>query len=90
MIIWLFVSRLQSKYYLVLFVSNNNDQEVDIVPKSWITFDQKKNKITCKFMPGPYDLSSYEKLQSMVKNCEDPVSNWSEYSIEIRGKAGKS
>ncbi|XP_044742870.1 uncharacterized protein LOC123305268 isoform X2 [Chrysoperla carnea] len=38
-------------------------------------------------MPGPYDQSKYKLLQSMIKKSEDPLPDWSDYPVEIRGRA---
>lgn len=41
-------------------------------------------------MPEPYDMSKFKQLQTMVKRCEDPLPDWPDYPVEIRGRASKS
>lgn len=81
---------MSSKYYLVLFTNSESHKEIDIVPASWLTYDYKNETCHCKFMPGPYDMGKFKQLQAMVKRCEDPLPDWSEFPIEIRGRASKS
>ncbi|XP_074100435.1 uncharacterized protein LOC141528333 [Cotesia typhae] len=38
-------------------------------------------------MPAPYDLQKFKLLQNMVMKCAEPLSLWSEYLVDIRGRA---
>ncbi|XP_074104096.1 uncharacterized protein LOC141530716 [Cotesia typhae] len=73
--------------YLVLFSASKPHKEVDIVPARWLFYNNKSETCYCKFMPEPYDMSKFQQLQIMVKRCEDPLPDWPDYPVEIRGRA---
>ncbi|XP_057324627.1 uncharacterized protein LOC130667156 [Microplitis mediator] len=74
------------KYYLVLFLNNESNKEVDVVPVNWLTYSVENDNFRCQFMPGPYDQSKHKLLQSMIKKSEDPLPDWPDYPVEIRGR----
>ena len=39
-------------------------------------------------MPKPYTKTKTQKLYKMVENCEEPLLDWPNFAIEIRGHAG--
>ncbi|XP_057658803.1 uncharacterized protein LOC130904015 [Diorhabda carinulata] len=75
------------KYRLVVFVGKKKKKDIDIVPSSWIFYDEKTDTIKCKFMPPPYDVKRSDTLSKMVQNCEQPINDWPVYSVDIRGRA---
>lgn len=71
-------------------MDNESNKDIDIVPHAWLTFDKSNEIIFCKYMPPPYGVRKFRQLQNMVVNCDEPLSSWSEYPVELRGRARKS
>lgn len=83
---------MASKYKLFVFTDeelSDGEMAIDFAPSTWISFDQDKGMLVCKFMPPPYTKKSVNMLDTMRKNLDHPLSGWPNYAIEIRGDAGK-
>ncbi|XP_067212981.1 uncharacterized protein [Linepithema humile] len=80
------------KYQLVQFIRKgpkSGKKEIDVVPSKWISWDQKRLKLTTKFMPGPYDENTSKLLQDFVNHCFDAPESWPTYTVKIVGEASK-
>ncbi|XP_067203635.1 uncharacterized protein [Linepithema humile] len=78
------------KYQLVQFIRKgpkSGKKEIDVVPSKWISWDQKRLKLTTKFMPGPYDENTSKLLQDFVNHCFDAPESWPTYTVKIVGEA---
>lgn len=84
------LKKSDAKYRLVIFLSDSKIKtEIDIVPSDWIYKDEKSGKLKCKFMPPPYDKKKQNKLVDMIKNNDEPETDWPSYYIEVRERASK-
>lgn len=77
---------LGCKYRLVMFLNKKKQKEIDIVPATWINYEEASDTLLCKFMPGPYDNEKIAVLRKMVMTCDEPLKEW---PIDVRGKACK-
>lgn len=74
---------------LILFLDDQTNSCIDIVPHSWLSVDKKNDATYCKYMPPPYNARTSRMLQEMIRKNEKPLPTWSEYLVEIRGRARK-
>ncbi|KYN19847.1 hypothetical protein ALC57_07814 [Trachymyrmex cornetzi] len=85
------MSAIKHIYKLIQFIGEKEkDKSVDLVPSSWISYDQESGHLTTLFMPPPYTTVSSKVLHNMVKHCLTPDKNWPQFSIDIKGEVGKS
>lgn len=79
------------KFYLVQFIVRGpqKKKKIDIVPYHWISLNEKSGKTVTKFMPAPYDEKRCLLLQNLVKNSGNPLNDWPEYNVIIKGGASK-
>lgn len=80
------------QYQLVQFIKKgpkSGKKEIDVVPSKWISWDQKRHRLTTKFMPGPYNEDDTKLLHDFVKHCLDAPESWPTYTVMIVGEASK-
>ena len=79
------------KYKIIQFLSEGEKDiaDIDIVPSTWITYDPISGSLLTKFIEGPYNKKNSEKLHLRVKNCSNPLPDWPQFEILIKGQAGK-
>lgn len=79
------------QYQLIEFVTKGpkKTKSIDIVPSSWVSFDQTKGRLVCKFMPPPYNAENNELLYQLVDQRGEAPESWPTYSIKIKGHASK-
>jgi len=77
------------KYRLVMFLNKKKRKEIDIVPATWINYEEASDTLLCKFMPAPYDNEKIAVLRKMVMTCDEPLKEWPMFPIDVRGKACK-
>lgn len=80
------------QYQLIQFIKKgpkSEKKEIDVVPSKWISWDQKRLKLTTKFMPGPYDEDASKLLHDFINHCLDAPESWPTYTIKIVGEASK-
>lgn len=79
-----------TKYTLVLFVDdkkNANDLEsVDVVPSSWLSYDEDCLKCPCYDEGSPINIQMFVNA---VKSRLPPPPQWNLHRVEIRGYASK-
>ncbi|KYQ53674.1 hypothetical protein ALC60_04646, partial [Trachymyrmex zeteki] len=62
-------------------------KEIDIVPATWIHWDNKTKRLKVPFLPTPYTSEDIKLLHDIVKSeCEAPES-WPIYNVDIIGEA---
>lgn len=79
-------------FALVKFVHRGRKrklEEIDIVPKKWITFDLDLNRFVTKYAPADSNQEDYQVLQDLVRMLADPPKPYTSYSIDIKGRAGQ-
>lgn len=79
-------------YHIVEFVTRRRKpsvRKVDIVATKWITFDNVKKKCFTKYPSPPYTEEKYNQLNIALENLSDAPVGWEQFTIKIRGKAGK-
>jgi len=75
-------------YKLVVFLDNKSSvSSVDIVPSSWIYWDETQNSLVTKFMSPPYTATKRLKLQDLIIAGEPPIKTWPTFRVETRGRA---
>ena len=75
-------------YKLVVFLDNESSiLSVDIVPSSWVFWDEAQNSLVSKFMPPPYTAVKRIKLQNLIEAGEPPIKTWPTFRVETRGRA---
>ena len=83
--IFVFVYLVQKMYALVLFVNSDpgQDDEVEVVPKSWISADGRK----CSWP----DTSSIPKsgLGKAIENGMPPEHDWPLFDVRVLKETGK-
>lgn len=84
--------KVREKFILVEFTDCFNENglaDIDIVPAEWIYYDN--NAKTCKTpCPNPpYDEQSCKIIHARVKNSLAPLSNWPDWSVNIKGSVSK-
>lgn len=80
----------EAPYKLVEFAKEIKDgiKSVDIVPSSWIFYDDTTGLMT-KFMPQPYNDEKLAYLHSLMQLKVPAPENWPNYTINVRGEASK-
>ena len=78
-------------YQLLEFVrpGPKTKKSVDFVPSHWISYDPKKARLLCKFLPPPYSEETCKLLSDLVRLRCDAPKDWPEYTVHIRGGASK-
>lgn len=84
--------KLTYPYHIVEFISAGRkprNKSIDIVCTTWMFYDNKKKKMVVKYPSPPYTDESWVMYNDHLKYQFDALSDWKEYSIRIKGKAGK-
>lgn len=79
-------------YQLIEFVAEetgDGKKSIECVPTKWIEFDIDRGQCYTKFMPPPYTIERKRQLKKMIIDNVDPLNGWPQYSVLIRGGAGK-
>lgn len=79
------------KFQIIEFIARGGKKmkSIDIVPSSWVFYDQKKGKLVTKFMPPPYNAENNDHLHKLVRNSKIAPEDWPTYNIKIRGHSSK-
>ena len=98
----LVIRKLQYFYFIIGYkevqvysfqVIEFDDGTSDFVPNTWMSFDPVLGRMVTKFMPPPYDASSFAKLNLLIAKKAPidflPVSDWPTYPIILKGQASK-
>lgn len=82
----------EHEYQLVQFQTEKYQTgetlEIDIIPTTWISWDEKKRVCITRYPSPPYTAKVCEQLQ-LVKNYESPNQCWPLWTIEIKDGASK-
>lgn len=81
----------EAPYKLIEFAKEMKDgiKSVDVVPSSWILYDNVEDLMT-KFMPQPYNDEIVAYLHSLMQLKAPAPESWPNYTINVRGEASKS
>lgn len=78
-------------YKLVVFLDDKSSiSNIDIVPSSWVSWDEMRNSLVSKFMSPPYTAAKKIKLQNLIEAGEPPIKTWSIFRVETRGRASNA
>lgn len=78
-------------YQLIEFVdemTKDRKKSIDCVPTNWVEFNLLVGKCYAKFMPPPYGSEHKKQLEKMIFDRDDPLDDWPQYPVTIRGGAG--
>ena len=79
-------------YYIIEFTdckNSNNKFYVDLVPNSWIDFNDDKASGSVKYADPPYKINNCGTVSSMVKYDFRPIPFWKTYPIKVLKASGK-
>lgn len=76
------------RFKLVEFVDNESTRRFDIVPTSWITYDEKTHDLVTKFIPEN-SKENLRELKNRVKAEKSPLQFWPQFRVAVKGYAGK-
>lgn len=81
-------------YALVKFIEEDlkhtdESETVDVVPKAWLRYNKKINKLVTPFPSPPYTFQKIKDLHNKVTNLQEADKKWSMYPIIVVGHASK-